>query len=381
MMHGTFCFMDFQGYGWYLSSTASLLYVSSWIHNFVAWLKVRPFVVEPNYIFTLETGKIIAMTYRITLALSVVPISLQIVNNFQFFNNINERYAAFRPYETLMRYAKDSISLGRHSEILTRTLGIRGGCSPASFYSMSSPNAMAPAPWNSSNVLLALESSSWQLRWQWSSPSWTLSPLLKRVWKVERTGTSAAPTLLHLPLTTLTRSINPWWKLYLVFKCATDTIMLDDFKTELSRLRVAPRQSAHQQTTSPGYHDLENHGLNETYAPVATRVNSTAGSKSLDDRLPMSRTAKALSTIRMPVHSDQIKIARLSTLEDGRIEYDKPATWHREHVASEFELFSHPSSFSKPTDAPHEGLSYGQWMVIETDEFVLCISVAHFVQE
>lgn len=33
-------------------------------------------------------------------------------------------------------------------------------------------------------------------------------------------------------------SINPWWKLSLVFKCLTDTIMLDDFKTELKRLGV-----------------------------------------------------------------------------------------------------------------------------------------------
>lgn len=32
--------------------------------------------------------------------------------------------------------------------------------------------------------------------------------------------------------------INPWWKLSLVFKCLTDTIMLDDFKTELKRLGI-----------------------------------------------------------------------------------------------------------------------------------------------
>jgi hypothetical protein len=33
--------------------------------------------------------------------------------------------------------------------------------------------------------------------------------------------------------------INPYWKLSLVFKCLTDTIMLDDFKTELKRLGFA----------------------------------------------------------------------------------------------------------------------------------------------
>lgn len=31
-------------------------------------------------------------------------------------------------------------------------------------------------------------------------------------------------------------SINPYWKFALIFKCLTDNIMLDDFKTELQRL-------------------------------------------------------------------------------------------------------------------------------------------------
>lgn len=39
-----------------------------------------------------------------------------------------------------------------------------------------------------------------------------------------------------------TDGINPWWKLSLVFKCLTDTIMLDDFKTELKRLGVKRMQ-------------------------------------------------------------------------------------------------------------------------------------------
>ena len=103
MMHGTFCFMAFKGYDWYLSSTAALLYISSWIHNVVAWLKIRPFFLEPNHIFNLRTGKIVAKVYLSTLVLSLVPISVQIVNNFEFFNNINTRYAEFRPFETLMR--------------------------------------------------------------------------------------------------------------------------------------------------------------------------------------------------------------------------------------------------------------------------------------
>ena len=49
-------------------------------------------------------------------------------------------------------------------------------------------------------------------------------------------GMSWPPNLWGLWLTR--RRINPWWKLSLVFKCLTDTIMLDDFKTELKRLGI-----------------------------------------------------------------------------------------------------------------------------------------------
>lgn len=97
--------MGFHGYGWYLSSTAALLYISSWIHNIVAWLKIRPFFEPANGTFSRRTSAVVTKVYLITLCLALVPIAFQIVNNFQFFNNINDRYTAFRPYETLMRYA------------------------------------------------------------------------------------------------------------------------------------------------------------------------------------------------------------------------------------------------------------------------------------
>ena len=101
--------MSFDGYGWYLSSTASLLYISYWIHNWVAWLKIRPFFKGSGAICSPKTCKIIARVYLTTLLLSAVPLSVQIVNNFMFFNNINDRYLAFRPYETLMRHVHCSI--------------------------------------------------------------------------------------------------------------------------------------------------------------------------------------------------------------------------------------------------------------------------------
>ena len=48
MSHGTFAFMAFDGYGWYLSSTATLLYGSWVIHNVVAWIEDSSFLLRPK---------------------------------------------------------------------------------------------------------------------------------------------------------------------------------------------------------------------------------------------------------------------------------------------------------------------------------------------
>lgn len=84
LTHGTFCFLDFKGYGYYLSSTACLLYCSYVLHNVVAWLKIKPFF-DGRTIFS---ANFIIWTKRIylsSLACTVPPIIFQIYNNFQFF--------------------------------------------------------------------------------------------------------------------------------------------------------------------------------------------------------------------------------------------------------------------------------------------------------
>jgi hypothetical protein len=101
--HGTFCFMAFDGYGWYLSSTAMLLYCSYFLHNIVAWIKIRPFFVDPRSLFEPKTAKIVRRVYLITLAMTIPPMVLQIVDNFLFFNNISNLYNRIRPAEPLFR--------------------------------------------------------------------------------------------------------------------------------------------------------------------------------------------------------------------------------------------------------------------------------------
>ena len=103
IMHGTFCFMSFPGYGWYLSSTATLLYCSWFVHNIVAWMKVKPFFDDPRSLFSSNAGKIVGRIYLVTLAMTVPPILLQIVCNFLYFNNIYDLYTAVRPTEPVFR--------------------------------------------------------------------------------------------------------------------------------------------------------------------------------------------------------------------------------------------------------------------------------------
>ena len=95
--------MAFNGYGWYLSSTAALLYCSWIVHNLVAWMKIRPFFVDQRSMFKPETGKWVRRIYLGTLVCTIPPIILQIYDNFRFFNNINAFYVKVRPYEPLFR--------------------------------------------------------------------------------------------------------------------------------------------------------------------------------------------------------------------------------------------------------------------------------------
>ncbi|KIX10327.1 uncharacterized protein Z518_01409 [Rhinocladiella mackenziei CBS 650.93] len=199
LSHGTFCFMAFKGYGWYLSSTAALLYCSWIVHNIVAWMKIRPFFCDSRSMFKPETGKWVRRIYLGTLVCTIPPIILQIYDNFRFFNNINDFYVQVRPYEPLFR-----------------------------------------DPW-------------------WVFTCITLFHVIRKCYgtgvfelikRSPRFGILLCAICLSLIFTALdivasihnfigsTDGINPWWKLSLVFKCLTDTIMLDDFKTELKRLGI-----------------------------------------------------------------------------------------------------------------------------------------------
>lgn len=103
MSHGTFCFMSFDGYGFYLSSTAALLYGSYFTHNVVAWMKIRLFFTGNRPSFGPRYCEWVRWTYLTTLAMTIPALIFEIFNNFRFFNNYSTLYQTVRPYESLMR--------------------------------------------------------------------------------------------------------------------------------------------------------------------------------------------------------------------------------------------------------------------------------------
>ena len=103
MSHGTFCFMSFRGYGWYLAATAGLLNTSYFIHNAVAWLKIRPFFRGQQPVFSARYTAWAPRIYLCTLVLSVPALIFNIFNIFRYFNNISRLFAVVRPYEPLLR--------------------------------------------------------------------------------------------------------------------------------------------------------------------------------------------------------------------------------------------------------------------------------------
>lgn len=95
--------MSFDGYGFYLSATAALLYCSYFTHNVVAWMKIKPFFTGPQPSFGPRYSKWVRWIFLGTLGMTIPVLIFEIYNNFRFFNNYSKLYETVRPYEPLMR--------------------------------------------------------------------------------------------------------------------------------------------------------------------------------------------------------------------------------------------------------------------------------------
>lgn len=191
--HGTFIFVEDPVYGWYLSSTATLLFVSYQLHNVVSWLKIRPFLPQWGsrvFIYSL----ILVQPFWIAEAWS----------NFEYFNglgsNVNER---MRPWEALVRDPWWIFTTWKLIDAIKKTYGFK-------LLELVKINSRF-------GVMLAC---------MFVSIAFLLTDVVISALRVSSSS-----------------GINPYWRFALVFKCASDTIFLDDFKSVLDDI-VAHRFSS-----------------------------------------------------------------------------------------------------------------------------------------
>jgi hypothetical protein len=274
--------MNFHGYGWYLSSTAALLYCSWVVHNTVAWIKIRPFFIGQGSFFPPRAGPKVQIVYLVTLALTIPPIILQIFDNFRYFNNINPLYRKVRPYEPLFRDPWWIFT----NIILLHVIRKTYGTSVFHLIGQSPRLGILLAA-----VCLAI--------------IFTIMDILASI----LTGLSTVD------------GINPYWKLSLVFKCLTDTIMLDDFKTELKRLGFArmEREEAKRKSIAlatkdsfAGRHDeIENAGPMD--GPYSVSLGEMLTS---DDQIPDNQDRRKSAT-KQVLGKAGTKLSRLPSLEQN----------------------------------------------------------------
>lgn len=175
------------------------------MHNVIAWIKNKPFL-SPRISTIYITTVILVQPYWI----------LEIVANFLYFNNINDLFKYTRPYEALFRdpwwlYTCCSLfwNIKRRYEF-----GIFELCRVSPRFGV---------------LLMAMT----------LSVCFLIVDILSVTHVIDGKGTPDG--------------INPFWKLSFVFKCLTDTVILDDFKTALDRLKAYRLRRI---STFPGHDDL-----------------------------------------------------------------------------------------------------------------------------
>ncbi|KAI8943495.1 hypothetical protein NX059_001497 [Plenodomus lindquistii] len=174
---------------WWLSVAAIFLNASWSLHNVIAWLKMKPFL-----------SKRVSLVFIGTIVLAQSYWVLEIYANFAYFHGVNKLFLKTRPWEALCR-----------------------------------------DPW----WILTTVYLFWVIKTQYEMT-------IKEIVRISpRFGIMLLAMLLSivfiiLDILSVTRAwtlpgatgINPFWKLAFVFKCLTDSVVLDDFKMALDRLRA-----------------------------------------------------------------------------------------------------------------------------------------------
>ncbi|KAL2861543.1 hypothetical protein BJX68DRAFT_222802 [Aspergillus pseudodeflectus] len=188
--HGTWIFSKEPIYGWHLSVSAIGLNVSWSLHNVIAWMKNRPFF-----------SKRVSRIYIITVCLAQPYWVVEIYANFTYFNNINKIFLTTRPLEPLFRDPWWVLTTCSLFYTIKRE------------YNFGINELVYVSP--RFGIMLA-------------SMCLSLAFVI-----VDECSVLGAFNSASLP-----SGVQPFWKLSFIFKCLCDTVILDDFKTALDRLRA-----------------------------------------------------------------------------------------------------------------------------------------------
>uniref|UniRef100_A0A8H7KEP4 Uncharacterized protein n=1 Tax=Bionectria ochroleuca TaxID=29856 RepID=A0A8H7KEP4_BIOOC len=184
--NGFFTFFEMPVWGWYLSSTVVPLIISWNLHNVIAWLKSRPFL-----------GPLGSRIYIGTVMLVQPYWIFKIYANFAYFNNGDQ---------TLFTYSRPFEAAFRDPWWIYTTANL--------FYNIRYRYELGIV-----DIIVA-------------SPRFgvLLCSMIVSIIFIIVDVIAVTPVF---PI----GAINPFWKFAFIFKCLTDTIILDDFKTSLDQLR------------------------------------------------------------------------------------------------------------------------------------------------
>lgn len=155
----------------------------------ISWMKLRPFL-----------NKTVSRIFLGTVILTIPYWIVEITANFLYFHNVNDMFLKTRPWEALCR---DPWWIAA-ALFLVYNIKTKYDLTLAQICSISPRFAVMLVAMTLSIIFIVLD-----------------------VLSVTAAFASVLPT-----------GINPFWKLSFVFKCLTDCVVLDDFKTALDRLRA-----------------------------------------------------------------------------------------------------------------------------------------------